>query len=244
MEQGSEASGSGRFFQRSIWRGWEAAKLNRIPAMGLWIFGILLIVGYFFVPAIQDILVQVGDFKTRWGLAFSAVSTAIFGGALPVFVSWLVGKRESDSGFSKSGFATSYLVSNVLFWAVKGVEVDLLYRFQAMIFGDDPNLKTIAMKLVVDQLVYLPILGLLNVILFYHWRDCNFSVKLARETIGPNWYVQRVLPVMVANWIVWIPAVVLIYCLPLPLQLPVQNLILCFWVLVLGVFANNQNAAN
>jgi hypothetical protein len=37
-----------------------------------------------------------------------------------------------------------------------------------------------------------------------------------------------------STWAVWIPAVTIIYCLPAPLQIPLFNLVLCFWVLVLS----------
>jgi hypothetical protein len=51
--------------------------------------------------------------------------------------------------------------------------------------------------------------------------------------MGERWYRRRVLPVMVSNWGVWIPAVSIIYMLPPALQLPLQNLVLCLWALML-----------
>ncbi len=33
----------------------------------------------------------------------------------------------------------------------------------------------------------------------------------------------------------WIPVVTIVYCLPQPLQLPVQNMVLSFWILVLSM---------
>ena len=48
-----------------------------------------------------------------------------------------------------------------------------------------------------------------------------------------RWYLRDVVPVMVSNWAVWLPAVFVIYVLPTPLQLPMQNVVLCFWSLVL-----------
>jgi hypothetical protein len=39
---------------------------------------------------------------------------------------------------------------------------------------------------------------------------------------------------MVANMGVWLPAVIIIYALPTPLQLPLQNIVLCFYTLIVA----------
>ena len=73
--------------------------------------------------------------------------------------------------------------------------------------------------------------------LAYAFKDADLSLKrtldpIRRQGLG-RWMYQVVLPLLLSNWGVWIPAVVVIYCLPLPLQLPMQNLVLCFWSLLL-----------
>ena len=56
-------------------------------------------------------------------------------------------------------------------------------------------------------------------------------------TVGVFVFVQSwnnyLLPLVVLNWMVWLPAVVVIYCLPVPLQLPIQNLVLCLFCLAM-----------
>jgi hypothetical protein len=41
------------------------------------------------------------------------------------------------------------------------------------------------------------------------------------------------------TWALWIPAVTLIYSMPLPLQLPLANLILWLWMLILLFTSRN-----
>jgi hypothetical protein len=43
-----------------------------------------------------------------------------------------------------------------------------------------------------------------------------------------------VLPILIANWGIWTPAVAIIYLLPTALQLPMQNIVLCFFTLLLA----------
>ncbi len=212
--------------KRAFADGVQAARQNRIAGIALWIFGCAIIAGYYLVPAFHEVLEQVAEWKARWGFLFSAISTGLFGGLIPSLIQMLVQRKQPVD-------QPQHALSNTLFWAVKGIEIDALYRFQAMLFGDSAQWQTIAIKTFVDQFLYVPAFGLVNVILFYLWRDCRYDCGVLRRKLGRHWYRERVLPVLIANWFIWIPAVVLIYCFPLALQLPVQNLILCFWILML-----------
>jgi hypothetical protein len=51
---------------------------------------------------------------------------------------------------------------------------------------------------------------------------------------GGQWYRRKVLPVLISNLGVWVPTVCIIYALPTALQLPLQNLVLCFFTLLLA----------
>ena len=60
---------------------------------------------------------------------------------------------------------------------------------------------------------------------------------IARE---PHWYATRCLPLLMANLGVWVPAVAVIYALPLALQLPVMNLVLCLFVLFVMILTREE----
>jgi len=213
----------------AIRKGSQAAWQSRWAGLCLWLFGMLIIIGYFNSESIRGGLEYVGRVKEQTGFAFAMISTAIFGGLLPTVIPILFG-RPRQTGF------WSLLISNVVFWAIKGLEIDLLYKFQAWLFGNQNDVATIAGKVLLDLAIYAPLFGLLTCVLFYIWRDNGYSLSKTRKRLGPNWYVKTVLPALISNWCVWLPSVIMIYSLPLALQLPVQNLILSFWVLVLVFF--------
>ena len=219
---------------RAIADGIAAARRNRSAGLALWTFGCVIIAGYFFVPAVRQMLDQVAEWKVRWGFLFSVLSTGLFGGLIPSLIQMLADRKQPDA-------PRHYPISNTLFWGVKGIEIDLLYRIQAMLFGSGADWQTVGIKTMVDQFIYVPALGLPNVILFYLWRDCGYDCQRFPRKLGRNWYRNRILPVLIANWFVWVPAVVLIYVFPLALQLPIQNLILCFWILMLTLLTNRQD---
>ncbi|MFT5301771.1 MAG: hypothetical protein ACI87E_004520 [Mariniblastus sp.] len=224
--------------EESPWRialekGKRAAWQNRWPGALLWMFGLTVILGYFSVPPIRNFFEYVGELKTEMGLWFGIISTSVFGGLLPVVLPMLFRKPRT------TGLA-GLIVSNMIFWAVKGIEVDVLYRIQDWLFGNRVDISTIAAKVFVDLVIYAPAIGLFNCVLFYIWRDNGYSFAKTRQSLGERWYVRKVLPALISNWCVWLPAVIMIYSLPLALQLPVQNLILCFWVLILVFFTADE----
>ena len=209
--------------------GVQAARRNLLPGIVLWVFGTLLICGYFFHPPLQQILDRLGDFKQSQGWRFSLISTGICGGLVPELISRFSTDKDRRQGIG-------VIIAGTLLWAYKGVEIDFFYQLQARLFGEGADVLTIVGKTVCDQFVMVPAFGLVNVVLFYAWRDCGYSFRKLTASLTGGWYQRMVLPVLIANWFIWIPAVALIYCLPLALQLPVQNLILCFLVLILMFF--------
>ena len=221
----------------SPWRtaasvGWLAAKSNKFPAIAMWLFGIAIVGGYFAVPFFRSFLESVGEFKESCGWKFSVVSTAIFGGLIPSIIPWFLGAGKKNKP------SLGLTVASTILWAYKGFEIDMFYHFQAWLFGSEFDFSTVAIKTFCDQIVWVPLIGMVNVVLFFRWRDCGYSLAKMWRTLEPDWYQKRVMPVLIANWVIWIPAVAMIYSLPVALQLPVQNLILCFWVLILMFFTS------
>jgi hypothetical protein len=71
--------------------------------------------------------------------------------------------------------------------------------------------------------------------LVYAGVESHFAgAALAADVRVPGWYRRRVLPLLIGNIGVWVPAVAIIYLLPTPLQLPLQNIVLCFYTLVVA----------
>jgi len=223
-------------------KGKQAAWENRFIGICLWLVGILIVVGYYRVEPVREVLNSLGDWKIRSGWIFAVISTSVFGGLLPVLLPRLFAMlklSERPVSQSKHNF-WMLLISNGIFWGYKGWEIDTFYRVQSWLFGNAADFSTIAAKTIFDMAVFAPTIGLFNCVLFYIWRDNDYSLIRTRRNLGPNWYTRKVLPALISNAAVWTPAVIVIYSLPPALQLPVQNLILCAWVLVLVFFTQAE----
>ena len=115
------------------------------------------------------------------------------------------------------------------------MEIDLWYRLQAHVVGSGHEVSTIVLKVFLDQFVYCPILAVPATAVVYQLVASHFDGHgLLADMRAPGWYRRRVLPVLISNLGVWVPAVAVIYALPTPLQLPLQNIVLCFFTLVVA----------
>ena len=209
-------------------RGFNAARANLLPGAILWVVGAAVLLGYFYTHPIHRALEYVAAAKMRWGVLFAIISTATFGGLLPVLLRPLTPHGSLRSALRDLPF---YLV----FWGIKGVEVDLLYRGLAAAFGEQPGPTGVAAKVCIDQFVYVPLWAIPSTVLPFLWHECGYSFARTRRRLEPGWgwYPRRVWPVILVNWCLWTPVVVMIYLMPLALQLPLQNLVLCLWSLLL-----------
>jgi hypothetical protein len=74
------------------------------------------------------------------------------------------------------------------------------------------------------------------------WKDVDFSVKRLAADLGWDFVFYRVPSVLCSTWLVWVPAVSLIYSLPSTLQIPLFNLVLCFFVLILTFISKSASS--
>ena len=203
------------------------------PALVLQACALAIVCGYFWSPQVHTALDVVGALKVRYGYLYSAIATCIFGGLIPYLVLTLAGRIPRERRWSELAF---YL----LLWFWKGIEVDTLYRAQAAWFGESPSFGTIAIKTAVDQFGYVPLWAAASQVLLFTWKDADFSVSATRAAFERQPFAQRVLVVTCSTWVVWIPAVAIIYSLPSALQVPLFNLVLCFWCLLMSFISRES----
>jgi len=223
----------------AIASGCKAAKANLGPGLVLWALAVAVVAAYYLPGGARSALIQLAAFKLRWGYGFAIVSTALWGGVIPTLFLRLFHPSQRVK--------LSSLLFLVGFWGFKGAEVNLLYDVLARLFGTESTWRNVIMKSCIDQLVYGPFWAVPTLALAYLWRDQGFSFAKLSKSLNRHFYETTALPLLLANWGVWIPTVAAIYALPVGLQLPMQNLALCLWSLMLvfmtGKPATKQEAA-
>jgi hypothetical protein len=216
--------------------GLAGVKRNALPGLALQAFALGLVLTYYLAAGARPAFEMVAGWKTHYGFAYSAAATALFGGAIPYLYLLLsghipVGQRRAECLF--------YLI----FWAYRGVEVDLFYRLQAFMFGDGATLAVVLPKVLVDQLGYSIFVAAPGQALFFLWKDRGFSFRATKRDLNLAYLISAVATISFSSSMVWMPAVSIIYCLPSALQIPLFSLVVCFWVLLL-TFVSQRSAAN
>lgn len=214
--------------------GLRGARANLWPGFALQLAALALVLAYYRHDATRALLTRVAELRAETGFVSGMVSTGLFGGAIPFL--FLRAQRGARPRYTWAQGAVL-----TAFWSYKGLEVELLYRGLARVVGTGVDVTTIAMKMLIDQFIYCPLIAVPPTVLCYTWVETHFNATVvAADVRAPGWYRRRVLPVLISNLGVWLPAVCIIYALPTPLQLPLQNLVLCFFTLMLAHMAAHE----
>ncbi len=201
-------------------------RANLLAGLVIWTIGASVCISYHYLPGCRGLLDEIALWKKQSGYFFAACSTALFGGLIPYLNLLARGEIPKDKAL---GWGLFFLC----FWGYKGMEVDAFYRLQSMLFGNSTEITVLASKVFVDQFVYCVIWSAPMTAICFGWKDSGFSWKFPKEY--PRMIFEESIFLLFSTWIIWIPAVSFVYSMPENLQMPMFNLTLCFFVLVITV---------
>ena len=119
--------------------GWESAKANAVPMVVLWLFAVGLVVGYYFVPGVAEVLKPIAKWQVRWGIRAAIVNQLVFGVLVPAVFVMAERKIRMRRPLLKlacqSGWSVMYAVIFVWF-----------YGLQAAMFGKDNDFTTLTLR--------------------------------------------------------------------------------------------------
>ncbi len=212
---------------------WAALRQFWRPFLLIQMGAVLLAVAFRVSPAFRSACAAAAAWKIAGGLPFSAATVAIAGGLLPELAKLVaLGPRTLAGRAGEIAF-------NTAFFAVNGVVVDLLYSGEAWLFGGGASVRVVAEKVAFDQFVFTPT-WLSVIVLLFLWRQRRFSWAATRPVLRRGFYRQRVVPLLVPDWLFWIPMVSVIYALPVALQFLMFIPALAAWSLIMVFIADRS----
>jgi hypothetical protein len=216
----------------------QGARANLLPGLLLQCLMLVFLALYVMHEGTRQFLSQVANIKQEAGYAFAFVSYVLSAALLPEIL---------RIGFFQEGRPMWRNLRNFLTaapaWGLMGMLVDAFYRTQVLWFGAGHDFQTILCKMLVDQFLFSPFISNPLMVAYFGWRDAGFRRRAARELFRRGFFLERVFPVQVAGWCIWIPGVTLVYFMPSELQIPVASFIQSFWVLVF-LFINRPRKAS
>jgi hypothetical protein len=210
---------------------------NRVPCVMLNVLVIALVASYYQIPAVAGVWEAVGAFKLRWSYGFSLASTVFAAVLMPSFVQWLMGTLPEEGRGQRIALL-------MVFWGYRGMEIDLFYRLQGWLFGHGNDAGTLVKKVVVDQFIASPLWFVPTYLIALRWVDLGASWSRTRASLDREFWTRTCPTVLVTNWLVWIPALALVYSLPAALQFPLFSVVMCFFILLVTVMARGKAGAD
>lgn len=206
---------------------------NRAPCVMLNVLAVALVVSYYRWPALAGVWEAVGAFKTRWSFAFSCGSTMFAAALMPSLIQLAMGTLPAAGRWQRLGLL-------MLFWGYRGMEIDLFYRFQSWLFGHGHDARTLITKVAVDQFIISPVWFVPTYLIALRWVDLGASWSRTRASLDREFWTRTCPTVLITNWLIWIPAVALIYSLPAALQFPLFSVFMCCFILIVTVMAKGR----
>ncbi len=214
-------------FRSSLRLAADAARTNFLPGLLLQCVLVVFLAAYVFHEGTRTVLEHIAHWKQESGFRFTFVVYALASAVLPEALK--VGILQSGRVNHRNVYD---LLTGIPLWGAWGIVIDLFYRLQIGWFGATATVWVVLAKMAVDQFLFSPFIGTPVLAAVFGWRDTRFSRAGFRAIFTKKFLLERVFPLQVAGWIVWVPAVSLVYFMSSALQIPVATLIQCFWVLL------------
>lgn len=215
--------------------GIQALRRFWAPFVLIQIAAAALVVAYYQSPAVQAFSDEIGIWKLQFGLLFAAVGGFIAGGIIPEAAKILTGKvRRLDARWAGNMFFAGFVYMFV------GVQVDLFYQLQTVMFGGGLDAKTILIKTAVDMGIFAPFLCMPSGVILFEWRSARYRPIGIWRCFRWTWFRNRVIPALLPGWGFWIPFLLCLYALPAPLQLPFALLGEAAWSIIF-IFIASQS---
>lgn len=224
--------------QRAWHEALKALRTNLLPGLLLQFLMAAMTAAYLWNPAARRAFGELALLRSHWGLLFSFIGTSFASALLPEVLRLLLPPINS----TQTPGLKARLCFALPFWGLIGMQVDLFYRLQYLIFGPSDSAVVIMKKVMVDAFLYCPLLAVPQVVCILLWRDYGFNFHGFRDHTPMKFYALKIFPVLLANWMVWIPLVCLIYSLPPALGVPFFIVAQSFWVMVLTTLSSTEKS--
>lgn len=193
----------------SIEPGLQILKTLWRPFVAIQLFGLAIVLCYFYYTPVTRALDWLADRKQDIGLAFAAISMPIACGLLPEVFKSLT---RVERGWPRSRI--TFMIHNAVLFCVMGVIVEFFYIWMNGWIGATASAGTVLAKVCVDQFGYSTFFAVPAIALSFNWRRRQYKVAPTLRDLDRAWYLREAVPVLLVNWAYWIPMGALMYTLP------------------------------
>ena len=184
----------------------------------LWTASVALVIAYYTLPSVASALEPMARWQRESGWIAAFLNRVIFCGLIPgVFIVCVKSIRPKH--------VVAVIAVQTAWSGICGVVSDCMFSLNAYLFGTGVDFLTLFVKTAICQFVWTPLFFAPLGSIVYFWVGRDFSVRRFRKEMPSRFYYGLVLPNLLVNWVIWIPATFAINALPTPLQVQLSGLV-------------------
>ena len=192
----------------------------------------LMVAIYYCWPVAASVLAAYGAWQHAGGIVRTGLVSGFAGG----FLSELCVVYFRDRG-RWNAMHLENMVFRFFIFFFGGMIVGEFYVWQAYWFGDGVSFRILLPKVLVDQFIFSVFWSTTYQSLTFRWQVLRYSFSRLWSELDGSFVIDRMLPVLVTNWMFWIPGVTLVYSMPLQLQMPLSIFATAMWSILLAGLA-------
>ena len=207
------------------------------PFVLIQLCGLTFVILYYTLPSLARALEGVAMLKAKYGYLFSGIAGLIAGAIVPEVFKVISMREEklSRQRLRQLLFACPY-------FALMSMLCDGLYRFLGAVFGEEPTVANVILKMFVDQFIFTATIGTCIAAIYFPLTRTGWDFRRVLGGFGWNWYLRNVLPILLPAWCYWTPMCLLMYSLPSLLQVPFSVTATAAWGLIITAVASRHHS--
>jgi len=217
-------------------RGWLAAVANLPSIIALEATMAAVVAAYYLWAPAGAILSRYAQWQASGGMLGAGLVFSLAGGALSE-ISLVYFQQRGRWNLSN---VESLVFKFVIFYVI-GCTVFQFYRLQAFWWGTGTTLSVIVPKVIVDQFGYTVLFAAPYYALLTRWHTLGYSGKRLWRELNADFITERFLPILVTNWMFWIPAISFVYAMPPQLQPPLSAFAMAIWGLLVTALGSQKS---
>lgn len=200
--------------------------------------GLAVVIGYFQSDSMRRAMDALGEWKAAGGVAATAIISIITGALVPE-IAKIIALRMTT--FDRARF--NEIAHGALAFGLLGLIADPFYDTLASLFPPDGTVRPPLIKMAIDQFIYSPFFTLPMFAIIFTLRRHRWNLGGVCREVGVEWYLRRVVTLLVICWCYWIPMCLLMYSMPKELTFVFSMTAQAAWgLLVLFAAANAPDA--
>jgi hypothetical protein len=184
---------------------WPAILIIQAIALGS-------VVAYYRIESAAGFFGTMADWKASGGLLFAGLANVVSGGVLPELLKRIFRPPTIPPPKLRE------LAHQFVMWGVLGITIDIFYQMQGQLFGHGTDAGTLLIKVVVDQLVFTPLVGVPFIVSWFALYEARYRPRVWASAMLTRNAVLHGMQLWISCLAFWPVMLLIIYSLPQALQ--------------------------